>query len=101
MKKKVKIITDCVCDLSNDFLQSQEVDVVRFYLTLDSGRFMDGYEISVSNVIEHYEDNKTKIVSNAPSPEEYAQIYREQLKTSETVIHYTISSFCSLLLFFC
>ena len=95
MKKKVKIITDCVCDLSNDFLQSQEVDVVRFYLTLDSGRFMDGYEISVSNVIEHYEDNKTKIVSNVPSPKEYAQIYREQLKTSETVIHYTISSLIS------
>lgn len=95
MKKKVKIITDCVCDLSNDFLQSQEVDVVRFYLTIDSRRFMDGYEISVSNVIEHYEENKTKIISKVPSPEEYAQIYREQLETSETVIHYTISSLIS------
>lgn len=95
MKKKIKILTDCVCDLSNDFLQSQEVDVVRFYLTLESGRFMDGYEISVSNVIEYYDDYKQKIVSNPPSPAEYAQIYQELLEKNETVVHFTISSLIS------
>lgn len=95
MKKKIKILTDCVCDLSNEFLQKQEVDVVRFYLSLVHGRFMDGYEISVSNVIEYYEDYKQKIVSNPPSPEEYAQIYRELLEENETIIHFTISSLIS------
>lgn len=95
MKKKIKILTDCVCDLSNDFLQNQEVDVVRFYLTLETGRFMDGYEITVSNVVEYYEDYKRKIVSTPPSPEEYAQIYRELLEKNETVIHFTISSLIS------
>lgn len=92
MKKRNCIITDCVSDLSNEFLQENGIEVIRFYLELSTGRFQDGYEISVSNVIEHYAQKGTKIISNEPLPEEYADFYRHRLLEYDEIIHYVISS---------
>lgn len=86
------ILTDCVCDLSNEFMEAINVEPIRFYMHLDTGTFMDRYEISADNVIEYYEEKGTMIVSAEPSIEEYAQIYRTKLREFEHVIHFTISS---------
>lgn len=90
--KKTKILTDCISDLSTAYMQRSNIEPIRFYLTLDSGRFMDGYEISASNVLEYYIENGTKIISNPPCAEEYADIYRKTLLEYENLIHFTISS---------
>lgn len=90
--KKTKILTDCISDLRTEYMKRTDVDPIHFYLSLDSGRFMDGYEISAANVLEYYSENGTKIISNPPPAEEYAQIYRKFLETYETIIHFTISS---------
>lgn len=86
------ISTDCVCDLPKEYLEENNIGVIRFYLYMDSGRFMDGYEITVSNVIDHYEENETKIVSRPPTPNEYAKLFGKQLKIYDNIIHFTISS---------
>jgi len=89
---KNRILTDCVCDLSNEMMQSINVGVIRFYLHLDTGTFMDRYEISADNVIEYYEEKGSKIISVEPSADEYAEIYEKVLGKYENVIHFTLSS---------
>ncbi len=89
---KNRILTDCVCDLTNELMESIDVGVVRFYLHLDTGTFMDRYEISADNVIEYYENNGSKIISVEPTAEEYSKIFRSELKKYDTVIHFSISS---------
>lgn len=90
--KKTKILTDCISDLRNEYMKRTDVDPIRFYLSLDSGRFMDGYEISAANVLEYYSENEKKIISNPPPAKEYAEIFRRFLEDYETIIHFTISS---------
>lgn len=92
MGNKNYIITDCVSDLPKEYIDENNIGVIRFYLYLDSGRFMDGYEISVTNVIEHYEEVQTKIISKPPTAKEHAEIYKNILKEYDNIIHFTISS---------
>lgn len=89
---KNRLLTDCVCDLSNEMMESIDVGVVRFYLHLDTGTFMDRYEISADNVIEYYEGNGSKIISVEPTAEEYSKIFRNELRNYDNVIHFSISS---------
>lgn len=89
---KIKILTDCISDLHPAYMQRNNIEPIGFYLTLDSGRFMDGYEISATNVLEYYSENERKIISNPPPAKEYADIYRRNLAENENIIHFSISS---------
>ncbi|MGN0578837.1 MAG: DegV family protein [Ruminiclostridium sp.] len=93
--KKISITTDCVCDLPDEYLKLHGVGIVYFYITTASGRFKDGYEITSENVIEYLDSGGERAETNAPEPEEYREFFENQLKSSEEVIHISISSHIS------
>lgn len=92
MSRKIGLSTDCVCDLSNDYLDKNDILCIRFYLNVESGKFMDGYEISAVNVVEHYTNVGTKIISAEPEAAEYSYLFRKKLEECDELIHFTISS---------
>lgn len=94
--KKIKITTDCVCDLPDEYFVVNDVGVVYFYITTSTGRFRDGYEIDSSNLIEYLENGGEKAETNAPEPTEYRAFFEEQLKSSDELIHISISDKVSL-----
>lgn len=90
--KKIRITTDCVCDLPSEFLKSADIDVIYFYISTAKGRFRDGSEISAVNVIDYLRNGGTKAVSEAPTVEDYISFFSDNVEKCDELIHITISS---------
>ncbi|MCI5751345.1 MAG: DegV family protein [Oscillospiraceae bacterium] len=90
--KKIGITTDCVCDLPEAFYRLHDIGIVYFYITTDTGRFRDGFEIASENVIEYLENGGHKAETNAPAPEEYMGFFENALKKYDEIVHISITS---------
>ena len=93
---KTGITTDCVCDLPEEYLKANGIDVIYFYITTATGRFRDGCEISSPNILEYLEDGGEKAETSAPAPEEYREFFENALKKYGELVHISISSRISL-----
>ena len=90
--KKTGITTDCVCDLPEEYLKANCIDVIYFYITTATGMFKDGYEITSGNVLEYMENGGKKAETNAPAPREYKEFFEKALEQYDELVHITISS---------
>ncbi|MCH5192968.1 MAG: DegV family protein [Oscillospiraceae bacterium] len=93
---KIGITTDCVCDLPEEYLEANDIDTVYFYITTETGRFRDGYEITSANVLEYLENGGEKAETNAPEPEEYKIFFEKALEKYDEIVHVSVSSQISL-----
>ena len=62
-KKKICITTDCVCDLPDEMLRDNDIDIVYFYIDTDTGRFRDRSEITAQNIFEYLKNGGKKSVT--------------------------------------
>lgn len=85
--KKIGILTDCICDLPDDYLKANGIDVMHFYIHTATGRFRDGDEITSENILEYLESGEVILKSNIPDPEEYKDFYEDALNRYDEVIH--------------
>lgn len=95
-KKRIRITTDCVCDLPDEYLKSLDVKPICFCIETDSGRFRDGDEITSANVLEYLERGGKKALTMAPSVEEFTKFFEESLSDCDELIHICVSSGVSL-----
>lgn len=91
MNQKIRITSDCVCDLSEEILDAHEIPVIYFYVTTDSGCFKDMREISARNIVEYFESGGQKNLTKAPDVAEYKEFFENELKTCDEVIHVAIA----------
>lgn len=89
--KKIGITADCACDLLDEYLAQHDVGVIYFYITTDTGRFLDGYEIDSKSIIEYLEKGGKKSVTEAPQPMEYELFFEKQLEKYDEIIHIALS----------
>ncbi len=89
---RICITTDCVCDLPDDMLKKNEVELVYFYITTDSGRFKDVAEITAQNVFEYLAVTGGKTTTEAPPKDEFLSFFNRKLKEYDEIIHIAISS---------
>lgn len=94
-KKKIKITTDCVCDLPEEYLKGSDVDIIYFYINTGKGRFRDGSEVSAVNVLDYLKNVGGKAESEAPTVEDYISFFNENMAGHDELIHITISSVLS------
>ena len=91
-ENKICITTDCVCDLPDEILKSNNVDLIYFYIETDSGRFKDVDEITAQNVFDYLGNGGVKTITEAPPTDEFVSFFSEKLKAYDHVIHIAISS---------
>ncbi len=91
-ENKICVTTDCVCDLPDEILKKNNVDLIYFYIETDSGRFKDVDEITAQNVFDYLRNGGGKTVTEAPPSEEFVSFFTEKLRTCDEVIHLSISS---------
>lgn len=91
-QKKICITTDCACDLPPDWLKENNVDVVYFYITTDTGCFRDVDEITARNLFEYIGRKGTRCVSRAADAADFRSFFENKLRYYDTVIHISISS---------
>lgn len=89
--KKIGISTDCICDLPEDYLTANGIDMMHFYIHTATGRFRDGDEITSGNILEYLESGAQIVKSNIPAPIEYKGFYEKILERYDEVVHIATS----------
>lgn len=90
--QKIKIVTECVCDLPKLWLAEHNVDILYFSVETDNGVFSDTSEITSENLIEYIMRGGQKALSIVPTPEAYRRVFEKNLKKYDELILLTISS---------
>ena len=80
-ENKICITTDCVCDLPDEMLRKNDVDMVYFYIETDSGRFKDVDEITAQNIFDYLREGGVKSITEAPPADEFINFFTEKLKS--------------------
>lgn|GEM_PF-3540713 len=92
MTKKIAIVTDSPCELTENFIASNDIFIIGFYVNTYRGRFQDREEITSRNVVSYIIENKMPVSTKCPSSEEYASYYKKILVDYDEIIHITVSS---------
>ena len=91
-EQRVKIISECVCDLPKKWLIEHNVEIVYFTIETDCGQFLDTSEITSENIISYLNSGGKKANSVVPEPEVYREAFERNLREYDEVILIGISS---------
>lgn len=72
----IKIITDSCSDLSDEYLQQNNITVARLHLQVDGADFTPGKDISYEEALDKIALAHDMPKTSQPSPEAYAQAFR-------------------------
>lgn len=90
--KSICITTDCACDLPEQLLKNNNIDIVYFYIQTDTGNFRDMDEMNSVNMFDYLQDEDKHVVTKAPSVADFEAFFSNKLKEYDEVIHIAISS---------
>lgn len=90
-KKKIRITTDCVCDLPLGLLEENDIDMIFFHVITENGRFYDRDEMTAENVFEHMDGGGLKAEAESPSIQEYVDFFRKNLRNYDKIVHVSMS----------
>ena len=91
-KKKIQISTDCISDLSKEYILRNDIKMIYSYVETERGMFRDTLEIDSDNLARHLSRPESKAVAVSASVEEYEDFYAEALTEAEDVIHISMAS---------
>ena len=91
-KRKVCITTDCVCDLSQDYIEKYGIKKLYLYIETETGRFKDTMEMDSDNLFQYLTNSSSRAVAANPTVEEYEAFFADALTEAEDVIHISYAS---------
>lgn len=91
-QNRICITTDCVCDLPDEMIRNNNVDIIYFYVETDSGRFRDVDEITAQNIFDYLKNGGSKVITAPASVEDTESFFAEKLLEYDSMIHIAVSS---------
>lgn len=91
-KRKLCITTDCVCELPDELISKYDVKVMYLYIRTPRGRFADTREIDSDNLSYFFNDEKSQIIADSVTIEEYEEFFAKALLEAENVIHISMAA---------
>lgn len=88
----IKITSDSTCDLSNELIEKYNVGIFPLTVILGGQEYKDGQGITPQMIFDYVSQTKTLPKTAAASVAEYTEFFSEQLKTTDTLIHFNISA---------
>lgn len=86
-KRKVCITTDCICDLSEEYIEKFGIKKLFLYIETETGRFKDTTEMDSDNLFQYLTNSDSKAVAMTPSVEEVESFFADALTEAEDVIY--------------
>lgn len=90
-RKKIYITTDCVCDLPEHYIEKYDIGIMYLYITTESGRFADTWEIATDSLNQYVTENTSTAIATSVSVEEYETFFADMLTQAEQVIHISMA----------
>ncbi len=86
------ITTDSVCDLPAEFLKQNDIRTIPYYVSTESGLFLDGIELNCTEMLDYMQDNAGSASSEPPKLSDYETFFARQLLSANNVIHISMSA---------
>lgn len=90
--KKIKLITDSTCDLTDELLKKYNIDVVPLYVNFGEDSYKDGVDIDVHKMYQMVEDQNKLPKTAAPSPGIFENVFKKYLDKDMAIIYLGIGS---------
>jgi len=87
---KVKISSDSTCDLSPELIEKNDISISPLSVIIDGHSYKDGVDVSPEDIFRAVDHGK-KVQTAAVNEFEYEELFREELKDHDAVIHFCIS----------
>ncbi len=89
----IKIITDTSCDLPDEELEKNGIEMIPLKVTFENGEtFLDRYEINPSYFVKRMADSKKLPKTAAPDPATFLDYFERGLKECGEVLFISLSS---------
>lgn len=88
----VKIVSDSTCDLSQELIEKYSIRIVPLYIEKDGEYFKDSLEITPEDIFAHVSSTGKLCRTAAVNVADYQQVFAEELKNHDGIVHFTISS---------
>lgn len=92
---KIGITSDSTCDLSH-LVKERNIEIMSLKVNLDMEEYYDGINITPEDIFAFVEKTKILPKTSAPSVFDYQEFFKKQLETYDEIIHFNISSHCSV-----
>ncbi|MBO4971619.1 MAG: DegV family protein [Clostridia bacterium] len=93
--KKIKIIADSTCDLSEDIIKKYDISIVPLCILLDGKSYFDGLEITPDEIFRWSDENKTTPKTAAITFEKTLEVFKPFMDNGDDIIFFGISSHMS------
>ena len=92
---KIGIASDSTCDLSKELTDRYEISILPLHVILDDKEYLDGVEISSTDIYEWSDRTKKTPKTSAFSPEEAEEFLKKQMEKYDEMIFFDISDVMS------
>lgn len=95
--KRVAVVTDSASTIPAEMVKKYGIEVVPLLIHLDGKTYVDTRDIkTASELFEHIDGSKNFPTTSAPTPGEYAEVYRRLGDSFDNILTITISSEVSM-----
>ncbi|KER10119.1 MAG: hypothetical protein HY22_07610 [[Candidatus Thermochlorobacteriaceae] bacterium GBChlB] len=91
-RKLIGIVTDSTCDLSEDFLEKNDVRIVPLQVRFGEEEFLDRITISSQEFYQRLKTSKDFPKTSQPATAAFKQVYDDMLRKYDSVLSIHISS---------
>ena len=91
----VKITSDSTCDLG-ELVEKWNISIMPLNVILDTETYHDGVDITPKDIFAFVEKTKMLPKTSARSIIDYEEFFAENLKEADEIVHFNLSSKCSV-----
>ncbi|MCR5511509.1 MAG: DegV family protein [Lachnospiraceae bacterium] len=88
----IRIVADSTCDLSPELISRYGITILPLHVLLGDKEYRDGVDISIEEIYEWADANKTTPKTSAPSAEDAVAVFKPMLEAGDEIIAFSISS---------
>ncbi|MGD9963754.1 MAG: DegV family protein [Candidatus Izemoplasmatales bacterium] len=90
--KKIKIISDSTCDLSQDLINKHDIEIIPLYVNFGEETYLDGVDLTVSQMYDLVSKKNILPKTAAPSPGAFVDAFKKYLDKGYEIIYMGIGS---------
>jgi len=90
--KEYALVTDSASDISREFIEKYNINVIHIYIHYNGKEFKDGVDIDSNQIYTLQKKKKAIFTSSSPSPHDFVQVYEKLLEEYKKIFSIHISS---------
>ncbi len=91
MMKKIRIVADSTCDLSQELIEKYQISIIPLCITLGNETYLDGVDITPEEIYKWSDEHKTTPKTSAVPFDKVEEILKPMVEAGEDIIFIGIS----------